>query len=334
MPLASGLGSQFGLAKETVAYGTVATPTRFFEFDSESLSLDQTYEDSVGLRANRTFQPSLRSKLTTRTAGGDVAMDVPTKGFGAVLDLLHGLTVAPVQVGATPAYTQTHVIGTSQPNKSATLQVNKPTVEAADQAFTYPGAVLQSASFDIDTGGLLKTSLGWLAQDELLPTTTPAGPALATATYASGIESWDFTQALVTITGQTVGCVRQISLGYEQPLADDRWCLSRSATRLKPVPNGFATIEGSMTIEWFNTSAYNLFRSGAYVEVILDAEGSVISGANKHKITFTISAAQIRGSSPTVSGPDLLSIDVPFVARDNGVAAPLQITYVSTDTTL
>jgi hypothetical protein len=175
MGLASGLGSQFGLAKEST-YGTVVTPDHFYEFDSESLTRQPTYQDSVGLRSGRTFQPAGRSVPTTRQAGGDVPMDVPTKGYGAILDHMHGLTVTPAQQGVTTAYKQTHLVGTSQPNKSATLQVNKPDASASDHAFTYPGSVLTQVAWSCDVGGLLKATHTFDSVDESTGVT-----ALATA---------------------------------------------------------------------------------------------------------------------------------------------------------
>jgi hypothetical protein len=174
MTLASGLGSQLGAAKETT-WATVVTPTRFFEFNSESLNRTPAYQESVGLRANRMFQPASRVVQTTRTAGGDIALDVPTKGYGFWLDLLHGLTVTPVQQASTPAWKQAHLVGTSMPSKSATLQVNKPDSGGNDHPFTYPGSVVTGATWSCDVGGLLTSTVTVAAQDELTPASTPGG---------------------------------------------------------------------------------------------------------------------------------------------------------------
>jgi hypothetical protein len=91
-------------------------------------------------------------------------MQVPTKLFGTILDLMHGATVTPVQQAATTAYLQTHNVGTSQPNKSATIQVNKPDTRRHDHAFTYPGSVLTSVAFSCDAGGVLTCTLTWDAR--------------------------------------------------------------------------------------------------------------------------------------------------------------------------
>jgi hypothetical protein len=124
MTLASGLGSQWGSRRRRPSARPV-TVDKFYEFDSAGLALDQNYNDGVGLKANRMFQPSGRMLQTTRSAGGDVPMQVPTKLFGTILDLMHGRRHAGA-AGRHAAYLQTHNVGTSQPNKSATMQVNKP----------------------------------------------------------------------------------------------------------------------------------------------------------------------------------------------------------------
>ena len=51
-PLASGLGGQLGLAAEST-YGTFVAPTRWFEFNSESLHLERERIESAGIRAGR-----------------------------------------------------------------------------------------------------------------------------------------------------------------------------------------------------------------------------------------------------------------------------------------
>jgi hypothetical protein len=303
MTLASGLGSQFGLTKEST-YGTQLAATKFFEIDSAALALDQTYQDGVGLRANRMYGPSGRMRATVRTAGGAVPMDVPTKGFGSILDLMHGLTPTVVQQGATTAWLQTHTIGTSMPTKFATLQVNKPTSQAADTPTTYPGSILTAASFSLSVDGMLKCTTTWDSMDERTLATTPAGLALATATYTTGVTSWlGAIGASVTLAGSAVA-------------------------------NGLQTTTGTMDLEWFDTAAYTLFRSGAKVALVFSFTNDVISGAFSEQIVFSLSAIQIRGTSPDIAGPDVLDMSVPFVAGDNGSTAPLIVTYMSTDTAI
>lgn len=335
MPAASGLGSQWGLAKETT-YGTAVVPTKFYEFDSADMALEQNYQDGVGLRANRSFQPSGQMRLTTRSVGGTVPMDVPTKLFGSILDLMHGATPTITQQGITAAWLQSHPVGTTIPGKTATMQINKPLTTATDHPVTYPGSVLLSAAFSCDADGKLKVSLGWWSQDERTLTTTPAGLALATASYATGVTSWIGTDSGTSLTmdGAVVAIAKSWALNWSQPYRLDRAYLGSGGLMGKPIPNGLTQMTGSVSVEWAAETHYNQYRAGSPIAVVADFQGATIEGAYKERIKFTASAAQPRGASPAVSGPDLLDMDVPFTCGDNGVAAPLTIEYTSTDTAI
>jgi hypothetical protein len=151
----SGIGSQWGFKKESV-WGTAVTVDKFFEYNSETFNLDQTYYDGVGLRAGRTFGPQSRTKKTTRGVNGAVSLEMPYKLSGALFDQMVAGTITPVQQAASIAYLSTFNVGASVPNKSATNQFNKPASSSAgDTAFTYPGSVLTAASFSMATGGTL-----------------------------------------------------------------------------------------------------------------------------------------------------------------------------------
>jgi hypothetical protein len=326
----SGLGSQWGAKKETT-WGTAVTVDKFFEYESESLSLDQSYVDSLGLRAGRTFGSSARTKKTTRSAGGDTTVIFPQKLGGFFLDLMVSPTITPVIATGT-AYNSTFLIGASVPTKSATLQINKPTTAGVDTAFTYPGSVLVGAQFSMATGGLLTAQFTWMCKDETTPGTTPAGAALATATYVAGNDVWPHQEMLLTYAGGAAP-VTAVNWTWTQPYADGRYFLDGSATRAKPIPNGLATVTGTMTSEYFDQTFYAAFRSGAFAALVCTATGTVaISGSEFPTFTNTFSAIQIRGDSPQVGDADLVTMSVPFVAKDDGVAtAPWVSVYKSTD---
>jgi hypothetical protein len=336
MTQASGLGSQWGLAKETT-YGTAVTVAKFYEFDSESLALDQNFNDSIGLRAGRMFQPSGRMQLTTRGAGGSVGMQVPNKLFGTILDLMHGATITPTQQAASAAYLQTHNIGTSQPNKSATLQVNRPDISATDHAFTYPGSVLTSVTFTGSADGVLTCSLTWDCRDETTPSTTPAGAALATASYATGVTSWIGSATGITVNVNSVDVsqfVSSWSLTWTQPYQADAWRMGQGSLKRKPIPNGLPTVTGTIEADWDAETRYLLYRAGSIIDVYADFQGPIIASTYHEQIKFDCTAAQIRGGGAAVGGPDVLSQTIEYTAGDNGSSVPLIVQYMSTDITI
>lgn len=335
MTLPSGMGSQLGLKKESV-YGTAVTVDKFYEFDSESLTLSPNFNDSTGLRANRMFQPSGRMRPTTRSAGGDVAMQVPTKLFGSILDLLNGATNTPAQQGSTTAYKTTFNVGTSVPNKSATIQVNKPDVGANDHPFTYPGGVLTQAAFSCDANGVLSATLTWWTQDETTPSTTPAGASLASASYATGVTSWigSGSGVAININGSGYTYANSWSLTWAQPYRTDQPHLGSGGTFAQPIPNGLPTVSGTINGDWDSEVRYLLMRAGTIVDIYADFVGNTIASTYKEEIKFDCTAAQIRGGGTTVGGPDVLTQGIDFVCGDDGTNVPLKIDYVSTDSTL
>ena len=229
----TGLGSQLGLKKETT-WGTAVTVDKFFKYENESFTLDRNYVDPIGLQAGVTFAPQSLTKATTRTAGGGFEMYTPYKLTGHLFDQMVAGTITPVQQAATIAYLSTFNVGSSLPTKSATVQVNKPATSAGDVAYTYPGSVLESAEFSMATGGVLMSTWNWLSKDETTPATTPAGAALASASYAANDDVWSHVDTTLTYAAGSVNGVTGVNLTWNQPYADGRFFLDGSRTASRP----------------------------------------------------------------------------------------------------
>src|SRR5690606_23700344 len=82
MVIASGLGAQLGIGEES-SYNTPVVVSRFLEFNSEGLDADVGVIESRGLGSGR-FLRADREKRYIKSAGGQVELDVQTKGFGLV----------------------------------------------------------------------------------------------------------------------------------------------------------------------------------------------------------------------------------------------------------
>src|SRR5215831_19140768 len=89
MSLASGLAAQIGYGEESVV-GTYLAPTRFLEFNDESLALDQQLIKSSGLRAANRMLRTDREAKGRRTVAGTVNHEIQSKGFGLLLKHMHG----------------------------------------------------------------------------------------------------------------------------------------------------------------------------------------------------------------------------------------------------
>lgn len=335
MAIGSGLSSQVGVKKETVAYGTRAVPTQFWEFESEGGVRQQKYLESHQLRAGRFFQSAPRRVLTTHDAQVALAGEFPNKGGGFLLDLLHGNAVTPVVNGATTAFTQTHNL-TGDPNKSATIQVGKPDTGGAATSgtvrpFDYTGCMVTAAAFSCAVDDWLKFNYTFDAQDE------DTSQTLATASYPTALEGFHFQQATVTVNGvvqnlTTGSLVRSVGLDLSLPRATERYGLRSNALKAKPILNDYTPGSGSLGYEFTDMTQYGLFTVGTKVPIIIDFTSTSLAGTGfPFKLTFTIASAQFTGTTPVVAGPDILSFDAPFSILDDGTNPPIVVTYTSTD---
>lgn len=327
MPTGTGLDSQFGFKKETT-YGTRAVPDKFFEFRSESLSLEKTFLMSGQLGALSTFQRSTRRAATVREGGGTITMEATNKGMGALFDLLHANAVTPVQQGGTAAYLQTHNIGTTSQTKSATIQIGRPSTDGTVRPFDYLGCMVTEYGFAWDVGDFLTYSMTFDAQEE------QTNQTLATLSLPSSLGSFNFTQGALTIAGSNVADVGGGSITGGQPMKTDRFYLGATGLKAKPIQNAFATVSGTLNADFTDLTHYNRFTAGTIASVVLTFTGPLIAGAFSETIKLTMAACGFNGETPNVDGPDVLNQSIPFVAMYDGTNPPLKIEYTSVDTVI
>jgi hypothetical protein len=328
MALPTGLASQLGVKAEST-YGEFKTPAAFYEFDSETLSRNQNYLTSTGLRAGRMGRPVGRHKPTTRGVAGDIVMKVPTIGFGTWLNLLHGETVTPEKIGTSTAYKQIHKLGSSWPAaKSLTAQIGVPGVDGNVIPFSFLGTMLTQLALSCDTGAELMATLSCNAKDVV------TSEALATPSYPAGITSFDFTGGEIKVASDTLGIIPSASVNLPLPLKVDRFGIGSGATAAKPLPNDYFTPTGTFNMEFLGTTQYSHFVNCDTVKVILNFEGAVIAEGNKQKLKIEMPACHFTGDMPQVGGPDVVMVDEPFEAYDNGTEPITTIEYVSIDTAI
>jgi len=79
MATGSGLDAQIGVAAEST-WGTVATPTRFLEFVSESMNMTPEWLEPSALRAGQKHKRVKRVRQSRRAVGGDIVVEHATLG--------------------------------------------------------------------------------------------------------------------------------------------------------------------------------------------------------------------------------------------------------------
>lgn len=320
MAIGSGIGAQVGLGEES-AYGTLVTPTRFLEFNSESIEVDVGKLESRGIGSGR-FLRADRVKTYVKSAKGSLELDVMTKGFGLVFKHMLGSYANTLVAGSERKATVTPDPA-ALAGKSLTVQVGRPDVGGTVRPFTFKGGKVADWELKCALDDILKLNLNLDFQG--VETTT----ALAAASYPTGAEAFVFTEGALTLGGTTTA-VKSVSVKGNNALALERRFLAN--TKKEPIANGEATVLGDLDCEFEDLAAYTAWVAGTQAELVLTfASPTVIAGGGPYKLVVTLPKVEYRGSTPKVGGPDLVMQPRPFKALYDGTNEIITLAYHSTD---
>lgn len=341
MAIASGLGSSLGIGVETTT-GTAVSLTRWLEYNSESLHLEKGILQGQGLRGSGLYPRNARRAYTTRTAGGDVELDVATRGMGLLLQqIMGGTSTSAVITGS--SYQQVHQPG-SMVNRSLTVQKLIPNAAGTLVPFTYRGAKITDFEFACEVGGILTLRVTFDAWDET--TATGAGTPSYTSTdvfhFAEGTlvlgGTASTTSGLVSVAGgTTVASVKGITVAGTNPLATERFFLGSAGVKAEQVENDWRTVGGSMDAEFVTAVAlYDTFAADTATALKLSFVGpTAISGSNYPTLEIIVPTIRLEGdATPQVDGPDVVSMGVDWTGLDDGTNATWQIRTVTADTSV
>jgi hypothetical protein len=322
--MASGNDARILLSKETT-YGTRVVPARAILFTGEDIAFTRNRAFSQTLGMGRWARPST---LTTRGGSGTISGEVPTTGFGYLLDALHGNTVTPVQIGATTAYTQTHTLDTP-PTKTYSIQKQVPPVSTTTLVpLDYLGAMFMGVTISWTAGGLLTWSMPAFVQDEV------TGQSLATYTAPTAWNPFGFDGGSVTIGGVAeANVIGDGSVTIGASMRDDAYALGTGGKAAKPVETEKPSAEGSFSADFEDLVNINRVVNGTSADIVLKFEGAIIAAANKYTIQVTIPDCVFTSPSPTIDGPGPVGQNVTFTAASS-TNDPIVITYISSDAAL
>ena len=323
--MASGADARIGIAVETT-FGTRVAPAKFVPgITGEALGFDRARYFSNALSTGRWSRPSV---LTTRSGSGSLSGEVPTIGFGYLLQGLHGNTVTPVQQAATTAYLQTHTLDTP-PDKSFSIQVQTPPVSSSTLiAQDLLGVMFSGITFSWDPGSVLTFSMPTTVKDLDL------AQALATYTAPASWSLLSFKGGSISIGGASQTDViggGNLEVGFG--LRTDAFPLGSDGTMAKPVETAKPTASGSFTADFESLTHYNRVVNDTSADVVLRFEGETIASTYKYFAEVTIPDCKFTSPRPAVGGPGPVQQEVSF-SNASTTGDPVVIKYQSTDTTV
>ena len=327
MGSAVGLTTRLCTGVETV-YGTGVTPDQFLEFNSEGLERKNEIMRSNALGGGSLhLRRGSRSVVSGRWGEGSIEMDVVTNGMGRIIRNLLGGTPTIAQQAATPAYLQTHTLG-SLLGKSLTIQKQlRDESDVVVGTFTFEGSKFTSGEFKIDKKGKLVLSLTVDAED-VTTATAAASPSL-TAT-----KTFHYRQGSLSIGGVPAALVQSASVKVDRKMDTDRYHLGNAGVKAEPLVNDFPDVTGGLSAEFASLDYYTLFVNDTPAELELDFTGDVIDGAYNEQLTITVPEIRLTGETPKVGGPGLVLVNHPWEAQWDGSSADMVIALMSTDTAI
>lgn len=323
------LDNQIGYVDETV-YGTRVVPTRFLEFNNESLARDQINRASAGLRKANKAARSDRQSQALKGAKGAVQHDLAFQGFSLLLKHVFGKAPVIAQPNAGPdptVYQHTYTLGDGV-GLSLTTQVGRPGVTGpVIQPFDYTGVKVDSGTIGQGLDGYATLDLTLDAQSEDNTQT------LATAAYPATQRLLD--DSMLTVTVNATGFFsKQSSVTVDRVLDVGRFGQRANTKKKEPVPSDQPKPTGSLDGEFEDMTTFNLYKAGTIVAIVFDWVGPVISGIYPYELKITMPACRLEGPQPTTKGPGILDAATPFTVLYDGATEPITAVLTTTDTAI
>ncbi|MGH3672196.1 MAG: phage tail tube protein [Pseudonocardiaceae bacterium] len=343
MATGSGLDAQLGVIPE-VTWGTPLTPTRFYEFNTESVKRDYTWLEPTGLRVGTKYKRASRARVSRQSVSGDFELEWATKGMGLLVAqmLASGLTTT-TQILATTAYKQIHTPGDFR-GKGMTLQIGRPEPATGTvRPFTMTGCKVGKWDFSLKDNAIPTLKLTVDGKSETTAT------ALAVASYLTGATVFDFSQATLklggtasTAAGETTissgvavaTIIKDITISGAAPMATDRFGIGNAGLKSEQLENATPTITGKMSAEFGKAELYDQFSSQTAIPLQLDLNGAQIgSSGNNFLLSFILPAVKFKAAPPQVSGPGVVMMATDFEVYSDEVNPVIQIKIQSDEAT-
>jgi hypothetical protein len=351
MAVVSGLAASVGFKDEAV-FGTFVAPTRFIEFNDESLKLAQDFHESAGLKAGVVFPRINRAKSKRRMVSGDITFEAADRGLGLLFAQMFGHTPTPVQIDTSGAYRSIFNYG-DQRGKSLSIQVLRPrTDNVTPVPFSYTGCKVTSWEFSCSDNEAATWKISIDGRDEGVQSATSPTYIAGTGVFLHA-DSNQFqvnlagdeptlVSSIITLTDpENVGpIVRSVSIKGTVGMASERFGLGNSGLKSEQLENalGDITIDLEMEHSTAQTAVqwYNAFVAANNASMSLRFQRGDAGDGNPFENTFRFPALRILDANPAVAGPDLVTQKVSLKAYDpeiSGMTA-MQFVQVTNSSTL
>lgn len=315
MTLRSGLAAQIGYAAESTP-GTAVTVTQFLPLVSESLTNEIERMESEGIIAGRRVLATSQWASGKIEISGDIQHELYNRNLGRIFNQMFGTAA----VSGSGPYTHTFTPGTLT-TKALSVQIGRPDIGGTVRPFGFAGVKITSWELAVSEGEIATLGLSVVAMSE----DSDGTPALAAASYTSGLVPLHFVHGAITIGGSAVP-VKEAKISGDLGLAVERRFLGQ-ANIGEPLEAELRTYDGSLTVEFTNMTQYNRYLDGDEFALVL----AFTAGADTVTITMNV---RYDGESPQVAGRDILEQNLSFKAIGTTDAAAITAVLVNGDSAI
>ena len=324
MSIRAGLAAQLGAVAEDT-WGTYKAPTSFIEFTEESLALAIERIESPGLRASNRVLRTDRWAAGQKRVEGTVSFEAPSKGLGLWIKTALGASSITTPSGATDARLHRHTLGDPF-GLGLTVQVGRPDTGGTVRPFTYTGGKIDSITLSNSVDEFLVVECEMVAEDEV------TSESLASASYPTGVQLFNWTQGVISLAGSPAGVVTDFSVTVANNHKSDRYFLG-AQTMSEPIIAGMTEITGTMTVEFDSLTNYNRFVNGTIAAVGARwTAATAIESTTFPYVEISLPDVRFDGATPAVAGPDVLSYELSFKALYDGTDEPITVDVMTEDT--
>lgn len=322
------LDQQIGIVDEST-YGTLVTPTKFFEFNQEAITETESRTEGDPLRVGTFVKRSDRFTPYFGGAAGSLQMDVMTKGFGYWLKHMLGqvATAGPVE---TSVYTHTGTFA-DLIGKSFTLQASRPFHPSGTvQPFAYLGGKVTKWQLSNSVDGNLVADLDLDFQN------VDTATALASASYPTAMENLTWAGGVVTVGGAAFD-ITEFSVEGDNGLDTGRRQIRGNTLKKEPT-GGRREVAWSMKADFQGMTqralAHATTRAGTLAQIVATWNGPTLLGSTLFpKLVVTIPAARFDKWKAANDKPVGLDQELSGVGLFDGTLSPATIAYSSADVT-
>lgn len=298
--MAQGSSTKLIYATESV-FGTAPAAGNYTEFPfvSESLKYKKNFEDAKKISSNRNPSALVGGKISI---AGDINFELSWQHHSLFYHVMgnrstsisSGVETDIYQVGSLPV--------------GLTLEKQFTDLDGVYKYFRYRGCRVNSFKAAFKPEGTIDCTLSLLGKaEDLAVTSVDAAPD------DLGHDPFDGFQAAITDKdGNSLGDIVALDFAIENQLATDHYLIGTTGER-DGLPEGKSKITGSLKALFSDVTLYNLAKdeTESSIKIVL-TRGDGSGSEGNEQIIIQMNEVQFQPSTPGISGPQGLFVELPF----------------------